>query len=144
MELPFPLYKKHKSVTKNTWKRLGLKMDNFEEIYKRYITSSRCELCSKQYKKRNERNMEHDHKTGEFRNIVCNRCNILRSDRKQKNNTSGYIGIYRHKDNHSDIGFYWRFRVSINGKRKVIKSSKDLNWLISFAEKWKKDNNYHT
>ena len=39
-------------------------------------------------------------------------------------------------------GFIWKFKVSIDGKLKFIKASKDKEFLIDFANKWKIDNNY--
>ena len=147
MSLPFELYKKHKASKKSSWKRYGLKItdEEFESLYKRYIYSTHCELCNKEFKNSQDRQMEHNHETGEFRNIVCKSCNLKKYDVKiQSNNTSGYNGIFKHKDIHCNQGFYWRFRITINGKQKVIKSSTDLDFLIEFAEKWKKENNYHT
>ena len=72
MNLPFELAKKHKPKTKYMWKMYGLIMDNFEEIYNEYIYATHCDLCEKEFKTTLDRQMEHDHKTGEFRNIVCN------------------------------------------------------------------------
>ena len=144
-DLPFELYKDHKSLTKSKWlKTLGLKTDNFEEIYNEYIYATHCQLCNKQFEKSLDRHMDHCHETGEFRNIVCNSCNQLKADVKLKsNNTSGYKGICKNKDNRLKQGFRWRFEVMDNGKRKTIKTSTNLQKLIEFAEKWKKENNYY-
>ena len=143
-ELPFKLYNNHKTITRCLWKKLGLIMDNFEEIYNNYIIATHCDLCGLKFKNTRERQMDHDHQTGEFRNIVCRSCNALKKDRKQSNNTSGYKGISRQIDKRCKQGFRWRFQVNINGKLKAIKTSVNLEKLIKFAEKWKKDNNYHT
>ena len=144
-DLPFDLYKEHKALTKYKWKSRGLITDKFEEIYNKYIYATHCELCNKQFENTRERQMEHDHQTGEFRNIVCRSCNQLKADVKlQSNNTSGYKGISKQKEKNCKQGFLWRFQVRINGKIKRIKSSNDLDKLIKFADQWKKDNNYHT
>ena len=144
-QLPFELKSYHKALTKYSWKRIGLITDNFEEIYNRYIYATHCELCNKQFENTRERQMEHDHQTGEFRNIVCRSCNQKKADVKLKsNNTSGYRGISIEKDTTCKQGFCWIFQVRINGKKKTIKTSIDLDKVIKFAEKWKKDNNYHT
>ena len=143
-QLPFKLYNNHKTITRCLWKKLGLIMDNFEEIYNNYIIATHCDLCGLKFKNTRERQMDHDHQTGEFRNIVCRSCNALKKDRKQSNNTSGYKGISRQIDKRCKQGFRWRFQVNINGKLKAIKTSVNLEKLIKFAEKWKKDNNYHT
>ena len=88
--------------------------------------------------------MEHNQDTGEFRNIACTKCNVLKADRCNKNNTSGYKGIYKVYSLKYKQGYYWTFIVNVNGKTKTIKSSVDKEKLIAFVEKWKKDNNYHT
>jgi len=144
-ELPFELKKYHKTDTKRSWKRNGLIMDNFEEIYNKYIYATHCQLCNKQFQKSSDRQMEHCHATGKFRNIVCNQCNQKKEDRKISSiNTSGYKNIRKKKNKSCKQGFIWEFNVKINKKLKFIKSSVDLDELVEFAEKWKKDNNYHT
>ena len=45
---------------------------------------------------------------------------------------SGYPGISNDNDR-------WRFRVTVDGVCKTIKSSRDLDKLIEFADKWKLD-----
>ena len=144
-ELPFELFKEHKSKTKYKWKQRGLIMDNFEEIYNKYIYATHCQLCNKQFKNRRDRHMEHDHQTGEFRNIVCCNCNHLKSDVKvRSHNINGYKNIHKQNSNRYKQGFTWQFYVNINGKRKSVKSCVNLDKLVKFAEQWKKDNNYHT
>ena len=143
-DFPFELKSYHKALTKYSWKRIGLNMDNFEHIYQEYIHTTHCQLCNKQFENTRERQMEHDHQTGEFRNIVCRSCNQKKADVKLKsNNTSGYKGICKQKDTTCKQGFIWQFSVKINGKPKIIKCSVDLEKLIKFAEQWKKDNNYN-
>tara|TARA_R110001606_G_scaffold330851_1_gene478580 strand:+ start:3459 stop:3881 length:423 start_codon:yes stop_codon:yes gene_type:complete len=140
MELPFPLPKYHRSDTKRNWKRRGLVFENdlaFSIVYKRYIFTRQCELCHKTFIKSNDRQMDHDHDTGKFRNIVCRKCNLRKADRKNSNNTSGYKGI-------DSVKSSWRFQANINGKNTHIKGMKDKDKLIEFVEKWKVENNYHT
>ena len=143
-QLPFKLKKYHKVLTKANWKRKGLIMDNFEEIYNEYIYATHCQLCNKQFTNTKNRHMEHCHATGQFRNIVCNRCNQLKADRKHSINTSGYVGICKQINKRLKQGFTWRFTVNIEGKPKIIKCSVNFDKLVKFAEQWKKDNNYNT
>ena len=144
-ELPFKLYKNHKAITKRSWKKHGLIMDNFEEIYNKYIYATHCQLCNKQFTNTRDRQMEHCHATGQFRNITCCKCNHLKADVKlARHNTSGYKGISKQIDKSFKQGFRWVFQVKINGKRKSIKSSVDFEKLVKFADQWKKDNNYYT
>ena len=145
MELPFELYKKHKSTTKSNWKIKGLITDDFDTIYKQYIYASNCELCGNKYKSRHDRQMEHNHETGKFRNICCQQCNLRKGDIKmQSNNTSGHKHIDKNNDPTCKQGFRWRFQVQIDGKRKTIKSSINLDKLIIFRDEWFKNNNYYT
>jgi len=144
-ELPFELYKYHKSKTRCIWKSYGLIMDNFEEIYNNYIYATNCDLCGKEFTKSIDRQMEHCHATGKFRNIVCRSCNHLKADIKVRtDNTSGYKCIYKEKSKNCKQGFRWVFQVIIDDEKKTIKTSVDFDKIVKFAEKWKKDNNYHT
>ena len=144
-DLPFELYKHHRRFTKARWKWKGLVFENdlaFSIVYKRYIYARKCELCQKVFTKTNDRQMEHDHDTSKFRNVVCTSCNQLKADVKiQHNNTSGYRGICWHKGNDKRL---WEFRAYIDGKKKSIKYMKDKDKLIAFATQWKIDNNYYT
>ena len=69
-----------KSKRKTAWKERGLNMENFEEIYQIYLSTSHCDLCGvelteDQVNTKTTRCMDHSHVTGEFRNIVCCSCN---------------------------------------------------------------------
>ena len=139
----------HKSRTRGRWRDNGLIItseEEFDEIYNRYMNSTHCEKCGNEYKSTRDRHMDHTHtihdKYGYFRNILCHSCNLKR-DRFQKNNTSGYPGIYKQLNKKCTQGYYWEFRVSINSKQITIKSSIDKEELIKFAIKWKLDNNYN-
>jgi len=64
------------------WKYRGL-IGNYNEIYERYINTFNCDLCYidlsiDKIRKSNSRCMDHNHKTGEFRAIVCCSCNNSR------------------------------------------------------------------
>ena len=71
-----------KAKIKNTWKTRGLKMENFEQIYKRYCKTTNCDNCGVKLTKIGKNNtfkvMDHDHQTGEFRNVLCHLCNMRR------------------------------------------------------------------
>ena len=69
-----------KSVIKANWKRIGLK-SNLDEIWEIYQEEKNCWICGVEFTKNKKRNkqtkvMDHDHKTGEFRMILCNSCNV--------------------------------------------------------------------
>jgi len=71
-----------KKNTECSWKSQGLNMENFKEIYQRYIDTTNCDNCNcvltdgKPKMKPNTKCMDHNHETGEFRNILCWKCNI--------------------------------------------------------------------
>ena len=146
------LHKRHKSWTKDRWKKYGLlwtSKEEFEEIYQRVISSTQCELCGKPYKSNQDREMDHVHYIddhwGWFRNVLCTSCNGLRFDKKiPSHNTSGYIGISKHYGKTYKQGFIWDFRAKVEGKQKTIKKLVDFDKLVKFADQWKLDNNYNT
>jgi len=148
-ELPFELYKYHKKWTKFSWKKQGMIFNNeeFKYWYNEYIYETHCRLdkCKKPFKSSRDRQLDHNHKTGEIRDIICRKCNQKKKDKKtRKDNTSGYNGINKHIDKCCKQGFIWMFQANINGKRKCIKKSIDYDYLVEFAENWKKENNYYT
>ena len=76
-----------KSYRIRRWKYRGLIHPNYDELYERYINTTNCERCDIELTedKRHTsttRCMDHDHITGLFRNIVCNRCNSSRELRQ--------------------------------------------------------------
>jgi len=130
--------------TKHRWLNSGLIATDDEILAIYYIRefSTHCEKCGKEFKSKNDRHMDHCHETGKFRNILCNSCNIKRCT-IYKNNTSGYLNISKVKCNNCIQGFRWVFKVHLNGKYKSIKYSVDKEWLIEYAEQWKKENHYN-
>jgi hypothetical protein len=143
----FKVGKAHKRQRKYQWKQQGMKFteEEFEYIYNEYIIATNCDLCDKSFKSNLDRQLDHCHKTGEIRNIVCRICNQKKADRKiNNNNTSGYKLISKQKSSRYKQGFYWEFRVRIDDKNKKIKCSIDLEKLVIFRDKWLKENNYNT
>ena len=123
--------KKKKYTKINTWKSSGLTGD-YEAIYNRYINTNNCDLCNVflEGKGINKKCMEHNHTTGEFRNIVCHSCNMNKSDRKKpKSNTTGYKNIY-----YDNTKKCWVYKKTFNGKNilKVRKNKIDV-LCIKFA-----------
>ena len=66
-----------KNTLKDCWKSRGLNMENFEDIYERYTMAIFCDICEcvLEGKGNTKKSMDHDHDTGDFRNIVCHLCN---------------------------------------------------------------------
>ena len=71
---------------KNHWiNRFGVKFDSeeeFEAVYKIYLETVFCNFCNCKLHEGNvgsgKKTLDHDHTTGKFRNILCNKCNITR------------------------------------------------------------------
>tara|TARA_R110000772_G_scaffold29429_2_gene73600 strand:- start:516 stop:779 length:264 start_codon:yes stop_codon:yes gene_type:complete len=82
--------------------------------------------------------MEHSNINGEFRNIVCQKCNHWKADFKRPKDVSPYI----RKENRKDCkqGFNYIFRVERDGKYVVSRRSIDLEYIKSFRDKWIADN----
>ena len=138
MTLPFELYKGHKTRTKYYWKKRGLITDNFDEIYNRYIHSSKCERCETSYKNRTDRCMDHCHLTGEFRNILCHKCNT--TEKQIWNNTTGEQYIYKTKNKNYKTGYCFRILIERNGKYLLAKKRTTLEKAIDIRDKFILDN----
>jgi hypothetical protein len=105
-----------KSTTTTNWRQRGLKGD-VNKIYDLWLSTIYCDLCKIELDTDggSRKCMDHCHKTGEFRNIVCNRCNVGQLDRsKRSDNTSGHIGV-----SWSSWNKKWEYRKACNGKKYV-------------------------
>ena len=62
------------------WKILGVISDDYSSLYDYYLNCKKCEICSIDLVEgiygRNKRVLDHNHQTGEFRNVLCHICNI--------------------------------------------------------------------
>ncbi len=70
-----------KSARISGWKRWGVKSDDYDVLYEKWKSTTHCEACNVELIEGNKGKLiDHDHKTGAFRNIVCNSCNIIRGN----------------------------------------------------------------
>tara|TARA_R110002126_G_scaffold2145_1_gene12420 strand:+ start:864 stop:1250 length:387 start_codon:yes stop_codon:yes gene_type:complete len=60
----------------DSWIRRGIIADDWNEIYNIYSTEQNCWCCNKLFITKKDKNLDHDHKTGEIRAILCTSCNV--------------------------------------------------------------------
>ena len=57
------------------WRRQGIICD-YDAIYDIYINTHKCDFCCKDFLNSKDRNLDHNHDTGEIRGILCKNCNV--------------------------------------------------------------------
>ena len=105
-------YHKHRSIT--NWKKKKVICDDFDKLYEHHMSINNCNLCNIEFDYiiyNNRRCLDHDHKTGLYRQTICNKCNRNFDRHKNKNNKTGYKNISFDKQKNG-----YRYHKMINGK----------------------------
>jgi len=64
-----------KICTLKNWRIRGLIDSCYDILYIRYMASTNCDACNKEYINSSDRCMDHDHITGLHRQFLCRKCN---------------------------------------------------------------------
>jgi len=59
----------------SSWRRRGIIDEDLSAVYDYYIKQTNCMICLTEFRNSMERNLDHDHLTGEIRYICCRSCN---------------------------------------------------------------------
>jgi hypothetical protein len=106
--------------------------DDCETIYNRYMNTTNCDLCNISFSDK-RKCMEHDHKTGLFRNIVCCSCNIKISfkERVCTNNTGIYSLYYQYYKRNNEWLFV--YNKQCNKDLRIYKKFKEVEDAVAFV-----------
>ena len=68
----------------SNWRYRGL-LGDYDKIWEKYLSTTECDECLRtltqdKHKTSTTKVMDHSHITGEFRNILCQACNVVRHD----------------------------------------------------------------
>ena len=64
-----------KSRTICRWRYMGVINEDFDKLYDLYINTDKCMYCEKSFADSYYRCLDHDHKTGLYRAVLCRSCN---------------------------------------------------------------------
>jgi len=120
---------RHKYLNIHKWTSRGVISDDFDKLYENHMSINNCELCKvefNKYERMKWRCLDHDHKTGLYRQTICNKCNTTFDRKVNKNN----------KLNHKNISFSKRNNIYIYEKmidrKRIRKGFKTLTEALCF------------
>ena len=76
-----PTGKKSRVIAR--WRMRGVVSNDFDKLYDQYSNTKECENCEQEFGPQgnpanNWKCLDHCHVSGEFRQVLCNMCNLLR------------------------------------------------------------------
>ena len=130
----------HQTHTIKNWLKRGLicrEGETYKDIYYHVMSINNCELCDVEFTHeiKKQRCMDHDHKTGFFRKVLCRSCNtkfLVKPQKIRNNSKTGHkwISISISKDREGKVPRV-SFRYTRTGFRR--KASTSLTELIALS-----------
>ena len=128
-----PGNKYHQKFTIRNWKKYGVISHDFNKLYHHHMSINNCQLCNILFDDtiKNQRCLDHDHKTGSYRLTLCRSCNAHFKKAPQNlkcNNKSGCSNnkIYQKMSEFIIIQLK-RYNRNNNKNNKFIKYDEYLN-----------------
>ena len=126
---------RHRSLMKAKWKYRGLicrEGETYDDIYDKVFSATNCELCNLSFETReNIRRMDHDHNTGYFRKVLCNKCNVIFDAKLSERNKTGHKWISPRINKQRPEKIFVSFQYQRKGFKR--KTSLSLTKLIALS-----------
>ena len=75
-------YRKTKAGIKvnrvSCWKGRGIISDDWDATYEMFMSIHKCQCCNNEFKSSMDKHLDHCHKTGKIRYVLCRNCNQLK------------------------------------------------------------------
>ena len=125
----------HQQYTIKNWKLIGLicrEGETYKDIYYHVMSVNNCELCNLSFETReNIRRMDHDHNTGYFRKVLCNKCNVIFDAKLSERNKTGHKWISPRINKQRPEKIFVSFQYQRKGFKR--KTSLSLTKLIALS-----------
>jgi len=62
----------------STWKSNGIISDDWDATYEMFMNTHKCQCCNNEFKSSMDKHLDHCHKSGKIRYVLCRNCNQLK------------------------------------------------------------------